>query len=154
MDHLSREKRSQNMAAIHSEDTSPEIAVRKMVYALGYRYRLHVPDLPGKPDLVFPSRKKILFVHGCFWHCHNRCKRATIPKTRTVFWRNKLSANAERDRRRHHKRSLMHGCYLTQKFSACAMREIPGEVENASVFAKVYCENLPVQIEQNTVEME
>ena len=83
MDHLSREKRSQNMAAIHSEDTSPELAVRKIVHALGYRYRLHDPDLPGKPDLVFKSRRKILFVHGCFWHCHNRCKRATIPKTKS-----------------------------------------------------------------------
>jgi DNA mismatch endonuclease (patch repair protein) len=65
-DHLNREQRSQNMAAIRSVDTSPELAVRRIVHALGYRYRLHVPDLPGKPDLVFPSRSKILFVHGCF----------------------------------------------------------------------------------------
>ena len=98
-DHLSRKKRSANMAAIHSKDTSPELAVRKMVHGLGYRYRLHDPKLPGKPDLVFPSRKKVLFVHGCFWHCHTRCKRATIPKTRADFWQKKLASNIERDRR-------------------------------------------------------
>lgn len=113
MDHLNREKRSQNMAAIHSENTSPEIAVRRIVHSLGYRYRLHVPNLPGKPDLVFPSRKKILFVHGCFWHCHNRCKRAAIPKTRTAFWREKLTANADRDRRKRHELRAMGWKVLT-----------------------------------------
>lgn len=87
------------MAAVRSKDTGPEIAVRKIVHALGYRYRLHDPKLPGKPDLVFASRRKVLFVHGCFWHCHTRCKRATIPETRADFWVKKLASNVERDRR-------------------------------------------------------
>ena len=87
------------MAAIRSKDTSPELAIRKMVYALGYRYRLHDPKLPGKPDLVFSSRRKALFVHGCFWHRHNGCGRATIPKTRREFWEAKLSRNVLRDKR-------------------------------------------------------
>jgi DNA mismatch endonuclease (patch repair protein) len=99
VDHLNREKRSLNMAAVRSEDTTPELAVRKIVHSLGYRYRLHVPELPGKPDLVFPSRRKIIFVHGCFWHSHNKCKRATTPKTRTLFWQEKLLGNATRDQR-------------------------------------------------------
>jgi DNA mismatch endonuclease (patch repair protein) len=98
-DHLSHRKRSLNMAAIHAKNTIPELAVRKIVYGLGYRYRLHDPKLPGKPDLVFPSRRKALFVHGCFWHKHNGCSRATIPKTRTDFWEAKLGSNAARDRR-------------------------------------------------------
>jgi DNA mismatch endonuclease (patch repair protein) len=98
-DHLSRKARSANMAAIRSKDTSPEIAIRKMVYALGYRYRLHDWKLPGKPDLVFPSRKKAIFVHGCFWHRHNGCSRATVPQTRSVFWETKLSGNVRRDLR-------------------------------------------------------
>lgn len=87
------------MAAVHSEDTSPEIAVRKIVFSLGYRYRLHDPKLPGKPDLVFPSRRKAIFVHGCFWHRHNGCSRATMPKTRTTFWEKKLCSNVARDKR-------------------------------------------------------
>jgi DNA mismatch endonuclease (patch repair protein) len=98
-DHQSRQKRSLNMAAIRSVDTGPEMMVRKIVYALGYRYRLHDPKLPGKPDLAFPSKRKALFVHGCFWHRHNRCSRASIPKTRKKFWEAKLFANVARDRR-------------------------------------------------------
>jgi DNA mismatch endonuclease (patch repair protein) len=98
-DHLSRRERSANMAAIRSKNTSPELAVRKVVHALGYRYRLHDPKLPGRPDLVFPSRHKALFVHGCFWHRHNGCKRATVPQTRRAFWEAKLSNNVRRDRR-------------------------------------------------------
>ena len=98
-DRISHEKRSLNMAAIRSKDTGPELAVRKIVFGLGYRYRLHDPKLPGKPDLVFPSKKKAVFVHGCFWHGHNRCKRATTPKTHAEFWQGKICANMARDRR-------------------------------------------------------
>lgn len=98
-DHLSRAKRSRNMAAIRSVNTRPEMIVRRIVHQLGYRYRLHDPKLPGKPDLVFPSRHKALFVHGCFWHRHTKCGRASIPKTRTEFWEAKLTANVVRDRR-------------------------------------------------------
>lgn len=99
MDHVNRKKRSLIMAAVHSEDTGPEMAVRRLVHRLGFRYRLHVRALPGKPDLVFPSRRKIVFVHGCFWHRHGRCQYATSPKTRKAFWLAKFTANVERDRR-------------------------------------------------------
>ncbi|SRR5579883_3370942 len=96
-DHLNPERRSLNMAAVKSKNTAPEMQVRKMVHAMGYRYRLHDPRLPGKPDLVFSSLRKVLFVHGCFWHSHNGCKRATIPKTHAAFWKPKLLGNAARD---------------------------------------------------------
>jgi DNA mismatch endonuclease (patch repair protein) len=69
------------------------------VHSLGYRYRLHRPDLPGRPDLVFPGRRKVIFVHGCFWHRHEGCSAARIPKSRRAFWKTKLEANRERDRR-------------------------------------------------------
>ncbi|MDP6443228.1 MAG: DNA mismatch endonuclease Vsr, partial [Pirellulaceae bacterium] len=97
-DVFSTEKRSQVMRAVSSKDTGPEWAVRRLAHSLGYRYRLHVEDLPGKPDLVFPSRDKVIFVHGCFWHQH-RCKRGNrIPKTRTDYWVAKLQRNKQRDR--------------------------------------------------------
>lgn len=92
-------KRSSIMRAVRSQDTDPEMRVRRMVHAMGYRYRLHVADLPGKPDLVFPRLQKVIFVHGCFWHQH-RCKRGRrIPKTRREYWEAKLARNVERDRR-------------------------------------------------------
>jgi DNA mismatch endonuclease (patch repair protein) len=99
VDHVDCEKRSLIMAAVHSENTKPEMAVRRTVHAMGYRYRLHDRKLPGKPDLVFASRRKTIFVHGCFWHRHRGCKYATTPKTRTDFWEAKFAANVARDRR-------------------------------------------------------
>ena len=97
-DHVDRAKRSFIMAAVHSKDTKPEMLVRKVVHALGYRYRLHDTKLPGRPDLVFPSRRKAIFVHGCFWHRHPKCKYATMPKSRVDFWERKFCANVARDR--------------------------------------------------------
>lgn len=92
-------ERSRQMAKIRSKDTVPEMIVRKLVHGLGYRYRLHRRGMPGTPDLVFPSRRKVIFVHGCFWHRHSdpTCKRARLPKSRQDFWGPKLTANAERD---------------------------------------------------------
>lgn len=87
------------MAAVHSKDTKPELAVRKIVHGLGYRYRLYDTILPGRPDLVFPSRRKAIFVHGCFWHRHLKCKYSTMPKSRAVYWELKFRANIARDRR-------------------------------------------------------
>ena len=87
------------MAAIGSRDTKPELAVRELVRTLGYRFRTHSVKLPGKPDLVFTSRRKVVFVHGCFWHRHKGCKRASMPATRTAFWEAKFSSNIMRDRR-------------------------------------------------------
>ena len=85
------------MAAIKSKNTKPEIVVRKMLYALGYRFRLHRKDLPGSPDIVLPKYKTVIFVHGCFWHRHENCKYASTPKTRKEFWNKKFTTNIERD---------------------------------------------------------
>jgi DNA mismatch endonuclease (patch repair protein) len=86
------------MRAVHSTDTSPEMKVRRLLHASGYRYRLHRNDLPGKPDIVLPSRKKVIFVHGCFWHGHT-CKRgARTPKTNQEYWVKKIQRNTERDK--------------------------------------------------------
>jgi DNA mismatch endonuclease (patch repair protein) len=89
--------RSENMRAIRSRDTLPEIAVRSLVHKLGYRFRLHRQDLPGKPDLAFPARCKVIFVHGCFWHSH-ACKTGLIPKSNRDFWLPKLRRNKARDK--------------------------------------------------------
>lgn len=101
MDKISPERRSENMRRITSKDTAPEMIVRKLIYSLGYRYRLHKKELPGKPDLSFISKKKIIFVHGCFWHMHNNpnCSDARIPKTRSNYWIKKLTKNVERDKK-------------------------------------------------------
>ena len=91
--------RSRIMRAVRSKDTKPEIIVRKLSFSLGYRHRLHRKDLPGKPDLVYPSRKKVIFVHGCFWHGHD-CKRgARVPKTHKEYWVKKIGGNIARDKK-------------------------------------------------------
>lgn len=87
------------MARIRSTNTKPEILVRKLLHRLGYRFRIHRRDLPGRPDIVLPSRKQVVFVHGCFWHGHHRCKIANTPKTKTEFWIEKFSRNKLRDRK-------------------------------------------------------
>jgi DNA mismatch endonuclease (patch repair protein) len=99
VDHVDQAKRSLIMAAVHSKNTKPELVVRKLVFGMGYRYRLHSAKLPGKPDLVFPGRHKVIFVHGCFWHRHKGCRYATSPKTRVDFWEAKFGANVARDKR-------------------------------------------------------
>ena len=86
------------MSGIRGKDTAPEFAVRRFLHKLGLRYRLHVNNLPGKPDLVFSKYKTVVFVHGCFWHQHQNCKFATKPKTRAEFWESTLSQNSSRDR--------------------------------------------------------
>ncbi|HEY1903770.1 MAG TPA: DNA mismatch endonuclease Vsr [Terracidiphilus sp.] len=88
--------RNENVRAIRSKDTQPEMAVRSLVHQLGYRFRLHRPDLPGKPDLAFPARRKVIFVHGCFWHSHD-CKSGLIPRSNQEFWLPKLRQNKVRD---------------------------------------------------------
>ena len=99
MDIVDRATRSRMMAGIKGKDTKPELVVRSFLHAHGYRFRLHRKDLPGKPDVVLPRHKVCIFVHGCFWHRHDNCKYAVIPKTRTDFWAEKLGANADRDRK-------------------------------------------------------
>ncbi|MBE0534524.1 MAG: DNA mismatch endonuclease Vsr [Phycisphaerae bacterium] len=98
-DHLSSEHRSWNMSRIRSTNTKPEMTVRSLVHRMGYRFRLHRKDLPGKPDLVLPKYKAVIFVHGCFWHRHRGCKRCTTPVTNEEYWLKKLKGNAERDKR-------------------------------------------------------
>jgi DNA mismatch endonuclease (patch repair protein) len=98
MDTLSPKARSERMSRVRSKDSKPEMAVRRLVHGLGYRYRLHGKGIPGRPDLVFRSRRKVIFVHGCFWHRHARCKLARLPKSRLDFWKPKLERNRERDR--------------------------------------------------------
>lgn len=97
------ETRSYNMSRIQGRNTKPELRVRKLLHGMGFRYRLHVKDLPGKPDLVFPRAKTVLFVHGCFWHMH-RCKYGKpAPATNRTFWADKRRGNTERDRRNRQK---------------------------------------------------
>ena len=89
--------RSENMARIRGKDTGPEMAVRRVFWKAGLRYRLHDRRLPGSPDLVFPGRRTVVFIHGCFWHCHEGCGNFRIPKTRTEWWTAKLMRNKTRD---------------------------------------------------------
>ncbi|MBI2745986.1 MAG: DNA mismatch endonuclease Vsr [Burkholderiales bacterium] len=89
--------RSENMSRIRGKDTQPEMAVRRAFWAAGLRYRLHDKRLPGNPDLVFPCWRTVVFVHGCFWHCHEECNNFHIPKTRTEWWTTKLARNKARD---------------------------------------------------------
>ncbi|MCQ4348920.1 DNA mismatch endonuclease Vsr [Pseudomonas stutzeri] len=98
-DFLSPAERSDRMSRIRGKDTKPEIALRKALHGLGLRYRLHGAGLPGKPDLVFPRYRTVVFVHGCFWHRHSGCNIATTPKSNTQFWLEKFEKNVERDAR-------------------------------------------------------
>ena len=89
----SKATRSFNMSKIKGKDTKPEMLVRKFLHANGFRYRLHVKDLPGKPDIVLPKYKTVILIHGCFWHIHNDCKYFVVPKTKTGWWMEKLNRN-------------------------------------------------------------
>lgn len=99
MDKLTPERRSENMRRIRSKNSSPEMNVRRLVHAMGYRYRLHGANLPGKPDLVFAGRRKIIFVHGCFWHQHQdrNCRESHQPSSNRDYWKPKLERNVARD---------------------------------------------------------
>lgn len=92
------EQRRRIMQSVKTQDTGPEMAIRRWLHARGYRYRLHRRDLPGSPDIVFPKRRAVIFVHGCFWHGHN-CPKGRLPKSRPEYWKPKIEANQARDRR-------------------------------------------------------
>lgn len=98
-DSLTPEKRSWNMSRIHAKDTSIEMKVRKYLFSQGFRYRKNVSSLPGKPDIVFPKYRTVVFIHGCFWHRHEGCKRATTPKSRVEYWLPKFERNVENDKK-------------------------------------------------------
>jgi len=99
MDRLSPDQRSWNMSRIRGRDTIPEKRVRSLLHRLGFRFSLHRQDLPGKPDIVLPSRGAVVFVHGCFWHQHQGCRNSSMPSTRRSFWEAKLNGNVARDDR-------------------------------------------------------
>ena len=99
VDVVSPESISRMMSGIRGKDTKPEMIVRKALFAAGYRFRLHRRDLPGAPDVVMPGRKIAIFVHGCFWHKHAKCKYAKLPSTRPEFWQGKLAGNVKRDQK-------------------------------------------------------
>jgi DNA mismatch endonuclease (patch repair protein) len=96
-DKVSSKKRSWMMGRIKSKNTAPELQLRKFIFSMGFRYRVHYKKLPGSPDIVFLGRKKVIFVHGCFWHGHPNCKASKLPETHIEFWKNKISSNQERD---------------------------------------------------------
>lgn len=101
MDKISKEKRSKNMSRIKSHDTSIELKVRKYLFSQGFRYRKNVKVLPGKPDIVLPKYKTVIFINGCFWHRHPGCKYATTPSSHQEFWQKKFTANVKNDQKNH-----------------------------------------------------
>jgi len=103
MDTLTRQERSERMSRVRSKDSCAELKLRRLVHGMGFRYRLHASDLPGKPDMVFPARGAVIFMHGCFWHRHAKCRLARIPKSRVDFWTQKLENNRRRDQRNRRK---------------------------------------------------
>lgn len=97
-DIVNKQVRSRMMAGIRGKDTQPELAIRRALHARGFRFRLHAKNIPGRPDLVLPKYRAVIFVHGCFWHRHEQCRFATTPATRADFWKTKFAANVARDR--------------------------------------------------------
>lgn len=125
-DVLTRAQRSFNMSRIRSKDTSPELFVRRLVHRLGFRYRLHSAKLPGRPDLVFASRRKVIFVHGCYWHMHVCRWGRVTPKTNAKFWQTKRMSNTERDQR--NMRELGRLGWRVLVVWECSLRK-PGQLE-------------------------
>jgi DNA mismatch endonuclease (patch repair protein) len=133
MDTLTPAERSERMARVRSKGTKPEWAVRRLVHSLGFRYRLHNQKLPGKPDLVFGTRRKIIFVHGCYWHRHNpRCPLTRMPKSKLDFWRPKLEANHKRDDK--NKRRLRAAGWDVLVLWECQLRDMSGITDRITRF--------------------
>ena len=121
--------RSRIMARVQSRDTGPELALRRVLHARGFRYKLHEPTLPGRPDLVFPRYRAVCFVHGCFWHRHDGCPRATTPATNRSFWKRKFAANVRRDQRNH--TALLQAGWRVGVIWECAVHRKTGREETA-----------------------
>lgn len=135
-DNLTTEQRRKNMSAIKSRDTKPEIIVRSMLHRSGFRFRLHDKKLPGKPDIILPKYKTVIFVHGCFWHQHKGCKRSTIPKSNTDYWIPKLSGNVKRDVQ--HKADLKKAGWNVAVVWECETKDADKlEKKLKSIFAKI-----------------
>ncbi len=132
MDTVSTEIRSRIMAQVKSKGMKPEMRVRRLLHSLGYRYRLHRSDLPGRPDLVFPSRRKVVFVNGCFWHRHPGCSRVRIPSTNQDYWLSKLQRNYERDCR--NKDLLEQNGWSVMTVWECELRDLSETTERLIAF--------------------
>lgn len=136
-DALSKEVRSYNMSKVKSKDTKPELLVRKFLFANGLRYRLCHKKLPGKPDIVLSKYKTVIFIHGCFWHGHENCKYAVMPKTRTEFWTTKIEGNKQRDKNNieHLKNKgwnvlIVYGCELKKEKQDLTLNKILSNIRN------------------------
>jgi DNA mismatch endonuclease, patch repair protein len=123
MDIVSKNRRSKMMAGIRGKDTRPELLVRKLLFAQGYRYRLHRKDLPGTPDIVMAKYNLCIFVHGCYWHRHELCRLAYTPKTRANFWSRKFNENGDRDKR--NTTELLEKGWRVMVVWECATRKLP-----------------------------
>ena len=122
VDSLTKEKRSWNMSRIRNKDTKPELVVRSLLHRIGYRFRLHRKDLPGKPDIVLPKYKTVIFVNGCFWHRHKGCKYAYKPKSRINFWQKKFNGNIERHQK--YKKKLKRQGWKVLVIWECQIKEL------------------------------
>lgn len=124
VDTITKNKRSENMRRIRSKDMKPEMVVRRLVYSMGYRYRLHRKDLPGKPDLTFGPKNKVIFVHGCFWHQHNskKCAITRKPKSNQDYWLPKLKGNVERDQK--HQKELSDAGWSVMTIWECETKDV------------------------------
>ena len=131
-DKISPEKRSDVMRHVRSKDTKPEIKIRRALFALGYRYRIHQKELPGKPDIVFPRKKKVIFVHGCFWHGHNCAAGRNVPKSRTDYWIPKLEGNKMRDAE--HLRKLKSDGWKIYTVWECQLRHMKKVIDKLQEF--------------------
>ncbi|MDR1181195.1 MAG: very short patch repair endonuclease [Bacteroidales bacterium] len=141
MDIWSKEKRSEVMSKIRSKNTEPEMILRKALFAKGYRYRINYKKLPGKPDIVFPKYKTVIFIHGCFWHGHEHCKIAHIPKRNTDFWARKISMNKERDKNNEMKVAALGWKVLTFWECEISKKELPLILERV---INIFHQNTPV----------
>jgi DNA mismatch endonuclease (patch repair protein) len=131
-DVLTREQRWLNMSRIRGKDTKPELQLRRGLHAAGLRYRLHPPELPGRPDIVFPRHRAVVLVHGCFWHGHD-CHLFRMPATRSEFWNTKITRNQERDQRT--VRALMHAGWRVLTVWECAVKG-PGRHATPDILAR------------------
>ena len=139
VDTLTPAERSERMGRVRSTDTRPEMVVRRLVYSLGFRYRLHSGSLPGKPDLVFAGRRKVIFVHGCFWHRHGaRCPLTRLPKSKLDFWKPKLEQNRARDRK--NTRALRVAGWDILVVWECQLRNIDSVRQRVKTFLEADCE--------------
>lgn len=132
-DHVTVERRSYIMSKVGQKNTKPELALRRALHGLGYRFRLHRRDLPGSPDIVFPSRTKVVFVHGCFWHGHG-CRWGRLPKSRPEYWQPKIETNKERDRRA--LTELQEAGWEPLVVWQCELRDLEGAVGRVEGFLK------------------